>query len=126
MFCLRKIWENKLILGLGGLAVGLYFVKKHYAGGVCISQAKLHGKTVIVTGSNTGIGKETAKDLVERGARVILACRNLEKANKAAEDIRKATKNGSVRVMQLDLASFASIREFAKEVIFKIILFYCF
>ena len=45
-----------------------------------------------------------------------MACRNLEKAYIAAEDIRKVTKNGSIRVMKLDLASFASVREFAEEV----------
>ena len=78
--------------------------------------AKLHGKTVIVTGSNTGIGKETAKDLAQRGARVIMACRNLDRANKAAEEIKSLNANASVRVMKLDLASFESVRQFAKEV----------
>ena len=62
------------------------------------------------------LGKETAKDLAQRGAKVILACRNIERANKAAEDIRQFTDQGSIRVMKLDLASFASVREFAKEV----------
>ena len=61
-------------------------------------------------------GKETAKNLVQRGARVILACRNLERANKAAEDIRKSTNQGTICVMKLDLASFESVRQFAKEV----------
>ena len=62
------------------------------------------------------LGKETAKDLAQRGAKVILACRNIERANKAAEDIRQFTDQGSIRVMKLDLASFASVREFTKEV----------
>ena len=62
------------------------------------------------------LGKETAKDLVQRGAKVILACRNMQRANKAAEDIRQCTDQGSIHVMKLDLASFASVREFAKEV----------
>ena len=113
---LEIIWENKLILGLASVALALYFTRKYAAGGICESKAKLNGKTVIVTGCNTGIGKETAKDLADRGARVIMACRNLEKANIAADDIRKVTKNGSIRVMKLDLASFASVREFAEEV----------
>lgn len=41
----------------------------------------MEGKTVIITGANSGIGKETAKDLAGRGARIIMACRNLETAN---------------------------------------------
>ena len=52
------IRKNKVILGLGGLALVAYWTKKYFAGGVCKSEAKLHGKTVIVTGSNTGIGKQ--------------------------------------------------------------------
>ena len=62
------------------------------------------------------LGKETAKDLAQRGAKVILACRNMERGNKAAEEIRQFTNQGSIRVMKLDLASFASVREFAQEV----------
>ena len=113
---LEVIWEEKILLGIAGIALALYLTRRYCAGGICTSEAKLDGKTVIVTGSNTGIGKETVKDLTDRGARVIMACRNLEKANIAAEDIRKYTKNGSIRVMKLDLASFASVRKFAEEV----------
>lgn len=48
---------------------------------------RLDGKTVLITGANCGIGKETAKELARRGARVIMACRNLETANKARGEL---------------------------------------
>nr|XP_012220685.1 PREDICTED: retinol dehydrogenase 12 isoform X2 [Linepithema humile] len=54
----------------------------------CTSKVRLVGKTVIITGANTGIGKETARDLFRRGARVILACRDVQRANDALEDIK--------------------------------------
>lgn len=106
-----------------GLAVftitglGLYALRKWTAGGVCHSKARLDGKTVIVTGANTGIGKETAVDLASRGARVILACRDLARATLAADDIRQRSGNGNVVVKKLDLASLKSVRQFAKDVL---------
>ena len=85
--------------------------------GVCRSKKRLDGKTVIVTGVNTGIGKETARDLAERGAKVILACRNLEKGKKACDDIIASTGNAIVEVQHLDLSSLASVRKFALNII---------
>lgn len=70
---------------------------------------------MIVTGANTGIGKETALDLAARGARVILACRNEEKAVQAAREIISKTKSHQVLVRKLDLSSFESVRKFAAE-----------
>lgn len=49
--------------------------------GKCFSKNKMEGKTVLITGANGGIGRETAKDLAKRGARIIMACRNLDSAN---------------------------------------------
>ena len=72
------------------------------------------GKTAIVTGANTGIGKETALDFAQRGARVILACRDEEKAKDAARNIIAKTGSDKVVVRILDLASFESVRAFAK------------
>ncbi|KAM3870620.1 retinol dehydrogenase 13-like [Diretmus argenteus] len=97
--------------------VGLFGVKRWMAGGVCHSKARLDGKTVLITGANTGIGKETAVDLAGRGARVILACRDMDRANNAAEDIRKRSGNGNVIVKKLDLASLQSVRQLAKDIL---------
>ncbi|XP_047474518.1 retinol dehydrogenase 13-like isoform X2 [Penaeus chinensis] len=85
--------------------------------GRCRSEVKLVGKTVIVTGASAGIGKETARDLAERGARVILACRNLEKAQKVADDIINTTGNGQVLVRELDTSDLKSVRKFAREIL---------
>ncbi|XP_048043943.1 dehydrogenase/reductase (SDR family) member 13 like 1 [Megalobrama amblycephala] len=77
--------------------------------------AKLHGKTVIVTGGNTGIGKATAAAMAMRGARVILACRSKQRGEEAARELRMETGNESVIFMQLDLASQKNIRSFAEN-----------
>ena len=71
------------------------------------------GKTCIVTGANSGIGLVEARVLAEKGAKVILACRDMEKANSAVESIRSAVPRADVSASQLDLASFVSVREFA-------------
>uniref|UniRef100_A0A1A8EE07 Uncharacterized protein n=1 Tax=Nothobranchius kadleci TaxID=1051664 RepID=A0A1A8EE07_NOTKA len=97
--------------------VGLFALKKWMAGGVCRSKVRLDGKTVLITGANTGIGKETALDLAKRGARVILACRDMDRGNRAAEDVRQKSGNNNVVVKTLDLASLQSVRQFARDVL---------
>ncbi|CAH1245811.1 RDH11 [Branchiostoma lanceolatum] len=209
---------------VAGVFVGLYFLRRHVRGTVCRSDARLDGKTAIVTGANTGIGRATAQELAARGgyqfttltlimtlmtrkamaqelaakggyqlttlklnpdpnpdparpqrrswpreiltrkdqgaragrerwvsvnstnpntdhdsdpvskvtaqvlgvrvcstsscpgARVILACRDMTKAELAASEIRHATGNGNVVAGKLDLASLASVREFAARI----------
>jgi NAD(P)-dependent dehydrogenase (short-subunit alcohol dehydrogenase family) len=77
--------------------------------------ADLTGKTAVVTGGNSGIGKETAATLANLGATVIIAARNATKAAAAVKEIRERTGAGErVRTMPIDLASFASVRSFAK------------
>ncbi|KAM6979552.1 retinol dehydrogenase 13 [Aplochiton taeniatus] len=97
--------------------VGLFTLRRWLAGGVCRSKAKLVGKTVLITGANTGIGKQTALDMACRGARVILACRDMTRANNAAEEIRQRSGNGNVVVKKLDLASLQSVRDVAKDIL---------
>ncbi|CAF0942169.1 unnamed protein product [Brachionus calyciflorus] len=90
--------------------------KFYFSGGKCHSKARLDGKTVIITGSNTGIGKEAALDLASRGARVIITGRDIQKAYRAAEQIRNETGNQNIVVEHLDLASFDSIRKFCSKI----------
>jgi NAD(P)-dependent dehydrogenase (short-subunit alcohol dehydrogenase family) len=75
----------------------------------------MQGKVCIITGSNTGLGKETARGLAQRGATVVLACRDVEKAAAARDDIAKSTDRSDVEVEALDLGSTASIRAFAER-----------
>jgi NAD(P)-dependent dehydrogenase (short-subunit alcohol dehydrogenase family) len=69
-------------------------------------------KTVIITGSNSGIGKAAAIRFAEEGCKVIMACRNLEKSKKVQQEIIKATNNPNVDLLQLDISSFESIHQF--------------
>ncbi|XP_036688560.1 retinol dehydrogenase 13 isoform X2 [Balaenoptera musculus] len=111
---------NRYILPLSvlGTAVGgAVLLKDFVAGGACPSKTTIPGKTVIVTGANTGIGKQTALELAKRGGTIILACRDLEKCEAAAKEIRGETLNHHVNARHLDLASLKSIREFAAKII---------
>ncbi|XP_045620658.2 retinol dehydrogenase 12 [Procambarus clarkii] len=96
------------------LAIRLVY---RYQSGRCSSHRKLVGKTVIVTGASAGIGKEAARDLARRGARVILACRNINKAQKVADDIMRTTGNRKVVVRKLDTSDLASVRRFARGIL---------
>ncbi len=71
------------------------------------------GKVALVTGANSGIGLEAARVLAACGARVVLGCRNDDKAARAVEEIRAARLLGEVEALQLDLASLTSVREAA-------------
>jgi NAD(P)-dependent dehydrogenase (short-subunit alcohol dehydrogenase family) len=72
------------------------------------------GKVAIVTGANTGIGRETARGLARAGATVVLACRDVAKAEAARADIAETTGRQDVAAMALDLGDIGSIRSFAR------------
>ncbi len=74
----------------------------------------LSGKTAIVTGANTGIGFETALALYEKGADVLLACRDLDKAGQAVEKIKLHGGTGNVQAARLQLEDLEQVREFAE------------
>ncbi len=65
---------------------------------------------LVCTGANTGIGKETALDLCRRGARVIMLCRSIDKAEQAADEIKKQLPRAKLDIHKLDLSSLASVR----------------
>lgn len=102
-----------------GIALGtiLILTRRYFNGGVCYSKELLDGKTVIITGANTGIGKETAIDLAKRNAKVIIACRNVERGEQAERDIKRLSKSENVHFKLVDLASFASIKKFCSQVL---------
>lgn len=104
------------LLLLAGLVGGGYFIltRTLFRKSRCKGNAAMAGKTVIITGGNTGIGKATALHLVRRGAKVILACRNQNKAEAAIAEIQKETGSTDVLYMQLDLASLKSVRCFTE------------
>lgn len=76
---------------------------------------KMHGKVVVITGANSGIGKATALDLASRGAKVYLACRDRGRGEAAQREIVEKTGNKKVLFRPLDLTSLESVRSFAKR-----------
>ena len=76
---------------------------------------ELAGRTFMVTGGNTGIGRATAAGLARRGGGVYVACRSPEKGRQAVADIVAATGNDAVAFLPLDLADLASVRSCAEQ-----------
>ena len=75
----------------------------------------LSGRTFLVTGANTGIGRATVDDLAARGARVFLACRSEARTRPVIDEIASATGNDPLEFLPLDLADLASVRACAKS-----------
>lgn len=71
----------------------------------------MQGKTVVVTGANAGLGKETAKVLARQGAAIILVCRNKERGESAKQEIIKETNNQQIFLEICDLSSKHSIQQ---------------
>jgi NAD(P)-dependent dehydrogenase (short-subunit alcohol dehydrogenase family) len=76
-------------------------------------EADLGGRIAVVTGANSGIGKEIARGLARLGAQVILACRSIERGEAAAADIRRELPDAQLEVRELDVVDRASIERFA-------------
>lgn len=79
------------------------------------ARLSMKGKTCIVTGATSGIGKATARGLAEMGATVVMAVRNPERSEAVRREIREQTGNQEIEFFLVDLASQASIRRFAAD-----------
>ncbi len=69
----------------------------------CLERGRLDGKTAIVTGANSGVGKETVAELARRGASVIMACRNRQRAVEARDDIMERYGEDSDTALTLNI-----------------------
>ena len=76
----------------------------------------MSGKTCVITGANSGIGKETALGLAQMGARVLLVCRNAEKGHAALEDIRRDSGSPELDLLIAEMSSQASVRALAEQI----------
>ena len=75
----------------------------------------LTGKVVIITGANAGLGFEASKEIARKGAKVIMVCRNMDKAQVAINQLNDEIADASVEIMQLNLASQKSVHQFADK-----------
>jgi NAD(P)-dependent dehydrogenase (short-subunit alcohol dehydrogenase family) len=79
--------------------------------------SSMEGKVVLITGGNSGIGKETAVGLARMGARTVIVCRNRERGESAKSEIIRKTGNSAVELLLCDLSSLAQVRKLADEVL---------
>ena len=75
----------------------------------------LSGRTAVVSGANSGLGKATARELARRGARVVMACRSRDRAEEAQADLLADVPDADLPIELLDLASLASVEAFAER-----------
>ncbi|KAI6226630.1 hypothetical protein M3Y95_00640900 [Aphelenchoides besseyi] len=97
--------------------VGLFAIKRRLRGRPFREQVDATGKIVLITGANSGIGKQLAKELNKRGAKVYMLVRNVERGNEAVRDlfVRYGCDTSRLLVRECDLNSFKSVRKFFNE-----------
>lgn len=102
------------IIVIGGMVTGLYQKNTNL---MCKSKKPLVGRTVIVTGGTTGMGLEIAADFAHRGAKVIIACPFEDEGLHAKKLIERSSGSDKIIFKLLDLSSFASVRQFAADIL---------
>lgn len=102
-------------IALGVSLFALYRFRKFLAGGSCNIEKDLTGKNVLITGGNSGIGKETARRLLELNATIIIGSRDEKKNRETIEELSKIGK-GKIVSYKLDLSDRKSIEEFVGKV----------
>ncbi|EDW62891.1 retinol dehydrogenase 12 [Drosophila virilis] len=112
--CFRGIWAWLVLLLLIGLCIAfvMWLLRKIILGPMYRKPNRIDGKVVIVTGCNTGIGKETVLELARRGAKIYMACRDPARCEAARIEIMDRTQNQQLFNRSLDLGSLESVRNF--------------
>lgn len=111
-----KIPKPLFYFSVAATTVGVSCLTKDYMGGTKYKgKENLADKIIIVTGANTGIGKEITLDLASRDAKVIMACRDMEKCEVTRRNIVLETRNKYVYCRKCDLASQESIIKFVDQ-----------
>ncbi|EDW62890.1 retinol dehydrogenase 12 [Drosophila virilis] len=112
--CLEDFWLQCALALLIGVAMGLvlWLVRMFILGPMYRKPNRIDGKVVIVTGCNTGIGKETVLELARRGAKIYMACRDPVRCEAARIEIMDRTQNQQLFNRSLDLGSLESVRNF--------------
>ena len=108
-------WIFKLVGKVMATVVGLWLYKE-LTMGICKYSKKLDDKIAVVTGATSGLGLEVTKQLVKRGCHVIMGCRNMSKASKTIQMIKKDQPDASLEAIELHLDHLKSVRKFAHEV----------
>ncbi|XP_029642619.1 retinol dehydrogenase 13 [Octopus sinensis] len=105
-------WFPIIFALIGGFA---FAFRQYLRGTPYQSKKQLKKETVLVTGATSGMGQAAATDFASRGARVIMACRDIEAGQKIAQEIQKKTNNTNVTALHCDLSSLDSVRKFVEE-----------
>lgn len=113
---LTIITEGGLFIA-AGLVVIRFFNSRSW--GKWRYNGSLDGKVIVITGASSGIGKSVSSQLAERGARVIMACRDEQRTREAIEEIRKKVPNGQLEYQHLDLENLSSVKKCAEDIISK-------